>query len=221
MKLFNTKRKKNSSIKWLRRQLIDPFVIRSRDDGYRSRAAYKLIEINNKFSLLKPGLNLIDLGAAPGSWSQVAVKIIQSDMYDAKNKLIAIDLLPIEDIAGVTSFTIDFHTNDISSLVIAALDGCLSDVVLSDMAENTIGHKQTDHLRMLNLCNDALFFALTVLRPGGHFVTKMSRGGMEFEFIKLVRNSFKFVREFKPKASRRESREFYLVALNKKSCNSG
>lgn len=215
-KAKTAKRRKTSSTRWLKRQLNDPFVAKSKLDGYKSRAAYKLIEINNKFNLLKPGSNVVDLGGAPGGWSQVAAKIIKSDSYSAKNKLIAIDLLPIEGIAGVTSFEKDFYEEDTKELIIKTLDGQLADVVMSDMAANTIGHSKTDHLRILDLCENALIFALTILKPGGHFVAKIFRGGTESDLLDLVKKNFKYVKHFKPESSRKESSEFYLVALDKK-----
>jgi 23S rRNA (uridine2552-2'-O)-methyltransferase len=210
------KRRKTSSTNWLRRQLNDPFVAKSKIDGYKSRAAYKLIEINDKFHILNPGANVIDLGAAPGGWSQVAAKIINSDFASAKNKLIAIDLLPMEPIAGVTSFEKNFFDNDTKELIIDTLNGQLADVVLSDMAANTIGHSKTDHLRILDLCENALIFGLTILKPGGAFVAKIFRGGAENDLLTLAKQNFKIVKHFKPKSSRKESSEFYLIALEKK-----
>jgi len=210
------KKRKNSSTRWLKRQLNDPYVARSKLDGYKSRAAYKLIEINDKFHILRPGDNIIDLGAAPGGWSQVAAKIIKSDSLSSKNKLIAIDLLPIENIAGVTSFEKDFFEEDTKELIVNSLDGQLADAVLSDMAGNTIGHSSTDHLRIMNLCENALAFALTILKPGGHFVAKIFRGGAESDLLSVVKQNFKKVKHFKPESSRKESSEFYLIALEKK-----
>ena len=210
------KRRKTSSTRWLKRQLNDLFVAKSKLDGYRSRAAYKLIEINDKFQILKPGANVVDLGAAPGGWSQVAAKIIKSDSEKAKNKLIAIDLLPIEGIGGVTSFEKDFYEDDAKDLIIDSLDGQYVDVVLSDMAANTTGHSQTDHLRIMDLCENALIFALKILKPGGHFVAKIFRGGAEGDLLDLVKQNFKKVKHFKPESSRKESSEFYLVALERK-----
>lgn len=210
------KRRKSSSTNWLKRQLNDPFVAKSKLDGYKSRAAYKLIEINDKFNILNPGANVIDLGAAPGGWSQVAAKIIKSDTTSSKNKLIAIDLLPMESIAGVTSFEKDFFDEDAKDFIINSLDGRLADVVLSDMAANTTGHSQTDHLRILDLCENALVFALTILKPGGCFVAKIFRGGAENDLLTMVKQNFEKVKHFKPESSRKESSEFYLVALNKK-----
>jgi 23S rRNA (uridine2552-2'-O)-methyltransferase len=210
------KRRKTSSTKWLKRQLNDPFVARAKLDGYKSRAAYKLIEINDKFHVLKAGDNVIDLGAAPGGWSQVAVKIIKSDTISAKNKLVAIDLLPIDGIAGVTSFEKDFFDEDAKDLIVNTLNGQLADMVLSDMAANTTGHSQTDHLRILDLCEHALIFALTILKPGGNFVAKIFRGGTEASLLTIAKQNFKKVKHFKPNSSRKESSEFYLIALDKK-----
>lgn len=210
------KKRKTSSTRWLKRQLNDPFVAKSKLDGYRSRAAYKLIEINNKFQILKAGTNVVDLGAAPGGWSQVAAKIIKSDAQGAKNKLIAIDLLPIEGIGGVISFEKDFYEEDAKDLIIDSLNGQLADVVLSDMAANTTGHSQTDHIRIMDLCENALIFALKILKPGGHFVAKIFRGGAEGNLLEMVKHNFKKVKHFKPESSRKESSEFYLVALEKK-----
>lgn len=210
------KKRKTSSTRWLKRQLNDPFVAKSKLDGYRSRAAYKLIEINNKFQILKAGTNVVDLGSAPGGWCQVAAKIIKSDAQGAKNKLIAIDLLPIEGIGGVISFEKDFYEEDAKDLIIDSFNGQLADVVLSDMAANTTGHNQTDHLRIMDLCESALIFALKILKPGGHFVAKIFRGGAEGDLLEMVKHNFKKVKHFKPESSRKESSEFYLVALKKK-----
>ena len=210
------KRRKTSSTRWLKRQLNDTFVAKAKLDGYKSRSAYKLIEINDKFHVLNAGDNVIDLGAAPGGWSQVAAKIIKSDTTSAKNKLIAIDLLPIEGIAGVTSFEKDFFDDDAKDLIVNTLDGRLADIVLSDMAANTTGHSQTDHLRILDLCENALIFALTILKPGGHFVAKIFRGGAEASLLTIAKQNFKKVKHFKPDSSRKESSEFYLIALDKK-----
>ena len=210
------KRRKISSTRWLKRQLNDPYVAKSKLDGYKSRAAYKLLEINNKFNILSQGANVVDLGAAPGGWSQVAAKLIKSDSINAQNKIIAIDLLPMEGIAGVISFQKDFFDKDTKELIIKTLNGQLADVVLSDMASNTIGHSKTDHLRIIDLCEHALEFALTILKPGGHFVAKIFRGGAESELLTTVKQNFKKVKHFKPESSRKESSESYLIALDKK-----
>ena len=215
-KVKTAKGRKKSSTRWLMRQLNDPYVAKAKLDGYRSRAAYKLLEINEKFKILPPGMNVVDLGAAPGGWSQVAAKIIQSDNANAKNKLIAIDLLPIEPIAGVTTLQKDFFADDTQSLITSHLNNQLADVVLSDMAANTIGHSATDHLRIIDLCENAFRFAMTILKPGGHFVTKIFRGGTEGGLLTEVKQNFTSVKHFKPNSSRKGSSEFYLIALGKK-----
>ena len=216
IKVKTAKRRKTSSTRWLARQLNDQYVARSKIDGYKSRAAYKIIEINDKFHILKAGFNVVDLGAAPGGWSQVAAKIIKSDSTNAPNKLIAIDLLQIENIPGVISFQKDFYDPDTQEIIINALEGNLADVVMSDMAANTIGHSQTDHLRIMALCENALHLALEILKPGGHFVAKIFRGGAEVDLLNIVKQHFKNIKHFKPDSSRKESSEFYLIALNKK-----
>lgn len=210
------KKRKSSSTRWLMRQLNDPYVAKSKLDGYRSRAAYKLIEINDKFRILSQGINVVDLGAAPGGWSQVAAKIIKSDSAKAKNKLIAIDLLPVEPLPGVTMLQKDFFEDDAKELIIEHLGGQLADVVLSDMAANTTGHSATDHIRIIDLCENAFHFALQILKPGGHFVAKIFRGGTEGELLAEVKKNFTTVKHFKPNSSRKESSEFYLIALGKK-----
>jgi 23S rRNA (uridine2552-2'-O)-methyltransferase len=211
-----SKRRKTSSNKWLQRQLNDSYVARSKIDGYRSRAAYKIIEIHEKFNILQKGINVVDLGAAPGGWSQVAAKIIHSDSTDAKNKLVAIDLLQMEEIPGVTFIQKDFFDEDTEQLIKEQLGGELADVVLSDMAANTTGHSSTDHLRIIKLCEDALDFSLQILKPGGHFVAKIFRGGTENTLLNKVKQNFKKVKHFKPDSSRKESSEFYLIAMFKK-----
>ncbi len=216
VKVKTAKRRKTSSTRWLSRQLNDQYVARSKLDGYRSRAAYKILEINEKFEILKPGYNVIDLGAAPGGWSQVAAKLIGSNGKNAKNKLIAIDLLEIEPIAGVELIKMDFNDESAKQTILDTLDGQLADVVMSDMSANTIGHGKTDHLRIIALCENALEFALKVLKPGGHFVAKIFRGGAEGEMLDIVKKNFKIVKHFKPDSSRKESSEFYLIALGRK-----
>ncbi|MBN8511859.1 MAG: RlmE family RNA methyltransferase [Rickettsiales bacterium] len=216
VKVKTAKRRKTSSTRWLSRQLNDQYVVRSKLDGYRSRAAYKILEINEKFEILKPGYNVIDLGAAPGGWSQVATKLIGSNSKNAKNKLVAIDLLEIEPIAGATLIKMDFNDESAKQTILDILDGKLADVVMSDMAANTIGHGKTDHLRIIALCEDALEFALKVLKPGGHFIAKIFRGGAEGEMLDVVKKNFKIVKHFKPDSSRKESSEFYLIALERK-----
>lgn len=215
-KVKTARGRKMSSTKWLQRQFNDPLVSKAKMDGYRSRAAYKLLEINKKFQILKPGMNVVDLGAAPGGWSQVAATIVKSDAADAKNKVIAVDLLEFDDIAGVTGFVADFYEEKTKQLILNEIEGNKIDVVISDMAGNTTGHKTTDHLRIIDLCENAAYFAMDILKPGGSFVAKIFRGGAENELLNMVKQNFSKVKHFKPDSSRKESSEFYLVALDKK-----
>ncbi|OZG31896.1 RlmE family RNA methyltransferase [Rickettsia endosymbiont of Culicoides newsteadi] len=225
------KRRKTSSKEWLARQLNDPYVAKAKLDGYRSRSAYKLLEIHEKFNLLKPGMKLVDLGAAPGGWSQVAAKIIKSndsrivnsgklgsrsDGATPTNMIIAVDLLEIEPIVGVDCLQKDFYAEDTEETIIKMLDG-KADIVMSDMAANTTGHATTDHIRTLDLCEYALDFALKVLKPGGHFIAKIFRGGTENSALNRIKLNFHKVKHFKPSSSRKESVEIYLIALSRKS----
>ncbi|WP_064429455.1 RlmE family RNA methyltransferase [Rickettsia sp. Tenjiku01] len=215
VRVKTSKKRTVSSSNWLRRQLNDPYVAKARIDGFRSRAAYKLLEIHEKFKLFTPNMKIVDLGAAPGGWSQVASKLIKASDNNLNNKIISIDMLEIEHVAGVEFFQKDFFEADTEELIIQALDG-RADIVMSDMASNTIGHKATDHIRTLLLCEQAFEFALKVLKPSGHFIAKIFRGGAENELLHKVKREFKTVKHFKPSSSRSESTEIYLVALNKK-----
>lgn len=218
VKLKTAKRRKISSSRWLQRQLNDPYVARSKIDGYRSRAAYKLLEINDKFKILKPGMKIVDLGAAPGGWSGVATELIK--VGENKNSVIvAIDLLEMDPIPGVIFAQKDFYDPDASNFIMDALGG-EADMVMSDMASNTIGHQATDHLRIMDLCERAFDFALTILKPGGHFIAKIFRGGTENTLLTKVKANFTEVKHFKPPSSRKESSEFYLIALNRKAVTS-
>ncbi|WP_425363827.1 RlmE family RNA methyltransferase [Candidatus Tisiphia endosymbiont of Hybos culiciformis] len=211
------KRRKTSSKEWLARQLNDPYVAKAKLDGYRSRSAYKLLEIHEKFNLLKPGMKLVDLGAAPGGWSQVAAKIIKSDESGSNNSMIvAVDLLEIEPIIGVDCLQKDFYAEGTEEMIIKMLDGS-ADIVMSDMAANTTGHATTDHIRTLDLCEHAIDFALKVLKPGGHFIAKIFRGGTENSVLNRIKLNFHKVKHFKPSSSRKESVEIYLIALSRKS----
>ncbi|WP_250311899.1 RlmE family RNA methyltransferase [Rickettsia endosymbiont of Oedothorax gibbosus] len=211
------KRRKTSSKEWLARQLNDPYVAKAKLDGYRSRSAYKLLEIHEKFNLLKPGMKLVDLGAAPGGWSQVAAKIIKSDKSASNNSMIiAVDLLEIEPIIGVDCLQKDFYAEDTEETIIKMLNG-KADIVMSDMAANTTGHATTDHIRTLDLCEHALDFALKALKPGGHFIAKIFRGGTENSALNRIKLNFHKVKHFKPSSSRKESVEIYLIALSRKS----
>ncbi|MCC8416169.1 MAG: RlmE family RNA methyltransferase [Rickettsia endosymbiont of Gnoriste bilineata] len=211
------KRRKTSSKEWLARQLNDPYVAKAKLDGYRSRSAYKLLEIHEKFNLLKPGMKLVDLGAAPGGWSQVAAKIIKSDESVSNNSMIiAVDLLEIEPIIGVDCLQKDFYAEDTEETIIKMLNGS-ADIVMSDMAANTTGHTKTDHIRTLDLCEHAIDFALKILKPGGHFIAKIFRGGAENSALNRIKLNFHKVKHFKPSSSRKESVEIYLIALSRKS----
>jgi 23S rRNA (uridine2552-2'-O)-methyltransferase len=198
-----------SSQKWLQRQLNDPYVARARREGWRSRAAYKLIEIDDKVKLLKPGARVIDLGAAPGGWSQVAAKRVKAE--EGHGRVVAIDLLEMEPMAGVTMAQLDFLTDEAPARLVEMLGGT-ADVVLSDMAANTTGHRATDHLRIVGLVEVAVAFAREVLAPGGAFVAKVFQGGTEGGLLADLKRDFATVRHIKPQASRADSAELYVVA---------
>jgi len=200
---------KESSRRWLERHLNDPYVHKSRADGYRSRAAYKLIEINERYDLLKKGQKIIDLGAAPGGWSQIAAKIVGSD--DEKPQVVGIDYLPVDPLPGVILLEMDFLDDDAPHKLMEAL-GDKPDLVISDMAAPTTGHRRTDHLRTVHLCEVAADFAVSVLKPGGHFLTKTFQGGTENELLAMLKQKFRSVHHVKPPASRAESVELYLLA---------
>lgn len=208
------KRRKTSSNQWLKRQLNDPYVSKAKIEGYRSRSAYKLLEIHEKFNLLKPGMKIVDLGAAPGGWSQVAARVIKAGESHL-SKIVSIDLLEVEPIIGVHILQKDFYDLDAEKMIIEAL-GAPADLIMSDMAANTTGHAITDHIRTLALCEQALEFALKILNPGGSFIAKIFRGGTENALLTKVKLNFQIVKHFKPSSSRKESTEVYLVALNKK-----
>jgi 23S rRNA (uridine2552-2'-O)-methyltransferase len=198
-----------SSKLWLQRQLNDPYVAAAKREGWRSRAVYKFIELDERFHLLKPGQKIIDLGAAPGGWSQYTAKKIQSD--GGKGKIVGIDLLDIEPIAGVDFTVMDFLDPTAPERLRAMLGG-EADGVLSDMAANTTGHKKTDHLRIVHLAELAAEFAREVLAPGGFFVAKVFQGGAEGELLAALKRDFATVRHVKPKASRADSAELYVLA---------
>jgi 23S rRNA (uridine2552-2'-O)-methyltransferase len=196
---------------WLKRQLNDPFVAQARTEGYRSRAAFKLVEINEKFHLFKPNMKILDLGAAPGGWSQIAAKLISSNKTHPN--ILAVDLLEIEHLPGVLTMVKDFLDPDAKDLIISALGGKV-DIVMSDMAANTTGHVKTDHIRIMELCEKAAKFSYEILNPGGHFIAKIFKGGTEVELLNEIKKKFGIVKHFKPKSSRKESSEEYLVAMN-------
>jgi len=194
-----------SSRNWVKRQLNDPYVARARADGYRARAAYKLIELDDQFGILKKGARVIDLGAAPGGWAQVAVK-------RGAGKVVGVDLLPIEPLPGATFFQLDLLDAATPGVLMEALGGP-PDVVLSDMAANTTGHAKTDQIRTGALAEAAADFALEHLAPGGVFVTKAFQGGLDAELLTRLKQGFASVKHAKPPASRAESPEVYVVAM--------
>jgi len=195
-----------SSQKWLERQLNDPYVARAKREGYRSRAAFKLLEIDEKYHLLKPGQRVVDLGAAPGGWSQIAAR-----KAGDKGIVVGIDLLAIDPLPGVEFLQLDFLDETAPDMLIERLGGP-ADVVLSDMAANTTGHKKTDHLRIIGLTEAAIAFAREILAPGGAFVAKVFQGGTENQLLADLKRDFAVVRHVKPAASRSGSSELYVLA---------
>ncbi len=207
-KVRTAKGRKNSSTRWLKRQLNDPYIMEAEKRGYRGRAAFKLKEMDEKLDCLKEGMTIIDLGAAPGGWCQIAT--------EKGCKVIAIDLLEMDELPDVTAFQMDFMEDDAPNVLKEALgkessDG-LADVVLSDMAPNTTGHKQTDHLRIMAVAEAAFYFAIEVLKPDGVFIAKVFQGGAQDSLLKEMKKSFAVVKHVKPPASRKESAEQYVVA---------
>jgi 23S rRNA (uridine2552-2'-O)-methyltransferase len=194
-----------SSTRWLERQLNDPYVRQAKAEGYRSRAAYKLLELDDRFGLLKGVHRVVDLGVAPGGWSQVVRK------RSPKAAVVGIDLLETEPIEAVTLLQMDFMAADAPERLEAALDGP-PDLVLSDMAANTVGHKQTDHLRTMGLVEAAAQFAVDTLAEGGAFVAKVRAGGTDAELLALLKRHFRTVKHAKPPASRKDSSEWYVIA---------
>jgi len=194
-----------SSNRWLQRQINDPYVKQAKAEGYRSRAAYKLIELDEKFGVLKGVHRVIDLGVAPGGWSQVVRKL------RPKAAVVGIDLLETEPLEGVTLLQMDFMADEAPAALTEALGG-QADLVLSDMAANTVGHKQTDHLRTMGLVEAAAWFAVENLAPGGAFVAKVFAGGTDAEILALLKKHFRTVKHAKPPASRKGSSEWYVIA---------
>ncbi|WP_334184290.1 RlmE family RNA methyltransferase [Novosphingobium sp.] len=204
-RLRTGKKRTTSSARWLTRQINDPYVKQAKADGYRSRAAYKLIELDEKFDLFKGVTRAVDLGIAPGGWSQVL------RLKCPKAKVVGIDLLPTDPIEGVTIFEMDFMADEAPAALEGALDGA-PDLVLSDMAANTVGHKQTDHLRTMGLVETAADFAIQYLAPGGTFVAKVFAGGTDTELLGILKKRFTSVKHAKPPASRKGSSEWYVIA---------
>jgi 23S rRNA (uridine2552-2'-O)-methyltransferase len=204
-KVTDAKKRKLSSNLWLERQLNDPYVAKAQAEGWRSRAAYKLIEIDEKIHILKSGQTVVDLGAAPGGWSQVAAK--------KGCRVIALDLLEMDDVPGVTFFQMDFMDDTAPEILLDAMGGSGADIVMSDMAHNTTGHKNTDHIRIMALVESAYEFAIEVLKPGGVFLAKVFQGGTENDVLARMKKDFKSVKHIKPPASRKDSSETYVVAM--------
>jgi 23S rRNA (uridine2552-2'-O)-methyltransferase len=213
------KGRKLSSTLWLERQLNDPYVQRARREGYRSRAAYKLVEIDDKRRFLVPGARVVDLGCAPGGWLQVAVKRVNA-LGDkggkAQGTVLGVDIQAVEPVSGAEILQLDFLEPDADAVVKAALGG-QADVVLSDMAASSSGHRATDHLRIIALCEAAAHFAFDVLAPGGAFVAKVLQGGAENDLLALLKRRFASVAHVKPPASRKDSAEMYVVATGYRS----
>jgi 23S rRNA (uridine2552-2'-O)-methyltransferase len=199
-----------SSTRWLERQLNDPYVAKAKLEGRRSRAAYKLIELNEKHKLVKPGMRIVDLGCAPGGWCQMAAEIVGADPDDPR--IVGIDYLDMDPIPGVIFLKKDFNDEDAPQALIDALGGHKADLVLSDMAAPTTGHRATDHLRIIALVELAADFAIEVLAPGGAFVAKVFQGGTEHELLAMLKKHFRSTFHAKPPSSRQDSAETYLVA---------
>ncbi|NNF77765.1 MAG: RlmE family RNA methyltransferase [Rhizobiales bacterium] len=209
VKVKTARGRKTSSTRWLQRQLNDPYVTEAKRQGLRSRSAFKLIQMDDQHGFLKPGAHVVDLGAAPGGWSEIAAKRVKA--VEGKGKVVAIDMHDIEPIAGVTFLHADFYDDDAPARLKEALGGP-ADVVMSDMAAHASGHRKTDHLKIIALCEVALDFACDVLKPGGVFVAKVLQGGTEHELLAIMRKSFRSVAHLKPDASRSDSAELYVLA---------
>jgi 23S rRNA (uridine2552-2'-O)-methyltransferase len=204
-----------SSARWLERQLNDPYVVAAKREGFRSRAAYKLLEMDDKYRLLKPGQRVVDLGAAPGGWSQIAADRVKS--IDGRGQVVAIDYLGMEALPGVEIVELDFNDPDAETRLKCLMRDGGADIVLSDMAAPTVGHAKTDHMRIMALAESAAHFARDVLAPGGAFVCKVFQGGAEKDLLDFLKTSFSVVRHVKPPASRSDSAELYVVATGFRS----
>ena len=203
------KTRKSSSTRWIGRQLNDPYVLETQKRGYKSRAAFKLLQINEKYGFLLPGLAVIDLGCAPGGWLQIASQKVCS--MSGNEKVVGVDLLPTDEIAGCISILGDISNREVGKELIKIL-GCKPNIVMSDMAANTTGHRQTDHIRTTYLLETALDFAIETLQDNGVFLAKCFKGGAEIEALSLMRKYFSKVSHIKPDASRKESVEGYVIA---------
>ena len=200
------KGRKTSSTRWLQRQLNDPYVKKAKADGYRSRAAYKLLELDERFGFLKGVSAVVDLGIAPGGWSQVVRR------RSPRAAIVGIDLLPTDPIDGVEILEMDFMEEAAPETIREALGDIPADLVMSDMAANTVGHQQTDHLRTMALVEAGLLFATEILRPGGTFVAKVLAGGADNHLVAELKRHFTTVKHAKPPASRKDSSEWYVIA---------
>ncbi|GAA0471368.1 RlmE family RNA methyltransferase [Parasphingorhabdus litoris] len=199
------KGRKIGSTRWLERQLNDPYVKKAKADGYRSRAAYKILELDERFKFVRKAKAVVDLGIAPGGWAQVIRKFVP------QAKIVGIDLLPVDAIEGVIILEMDFMDDSAPDQLMDAL-GCAPDLVLSDMAANTVGHQQTDHLRTMGLVEAGAYFAIENLQVGGAFVAKVLAGGTDNELLAMLKQHFKTVKHAKPPASRKGSSEWYVIA---------
>lgn len=211
VRVKTAKKRSVSSARWLERQLNDPYVAEAQKRGFRSRAAFKLMQLDDKFRLLAPGRRVVDLGAAPGGWTQVAVERVRSDSGPGGGQVVGLDILEMDEVPGAITMQADFLDETAPERLKAALGGP-ADVVLSDMAAPTTGHAQTDHLRIMGLAEAAYDFAEEVLAPGGAFVCKLFQGGAERDLLDRLKRDFAVVRHAKPAASRADSSETYLVA---------
>ena len=210
VRVRTAKGRKIGSTRWLQRQLNDPYVEEAKRRGYRSRAAFKLAEVDDKHRLLRPGMVVVDLGAAPGGWSQIAAQRVQ--LMAGKGRVIAVDLAEMDPISGVVQLTLDMTDPEAADRIREALDGQKADLVLSDMHASATGHKSTDHLRSMGLVEAALDLAEDILVPGGWFLAKVLQGGASRELVARLNRSFAKVRHVKPKASRADSAEMYVLA---------
>ena len=213
-KIKKDKKRKSSSTRWIGRQLNDPYVLETQKRGYKSRAAFKLLQIDEKYKFLAPGLSVIDLGCAPGGWLQIASQKVSSMV--GKEKVVGVDLLPTEQIPGSVSIIGDISDKAVSENLLKIL-GSKPNIIMSDMAANTTGHRQTDHIRTTYLLETALDFALENLQKNGVFLAKCFKGGTEIEALSLMRKHFDKVNHIKPDASRKESVEGYVIALGFKA----
>lgn len=210
VRVKTSKGRKIGSTIWLQRQLNDPYVARAKAEGYRSRAAFKIKELDERYKLFRKGQRIVDLGAAPGGWCQIAAPLVGTT--EDKPLIVGIDFLDMDPIPGVVLLKKDFTDDDAPAALLAALGGHKPDIVMSDMAAPTTGHRPTDHIRIMALVELAAHFAIEVLAPGGTFVAKVFQGGTEHELLGMLKQHFATTLHAKPKASRQESAETYLIA---------